>query len=80
MVLGSLLKRDIELFWYSPRQVKQALTGNGNASKSQMGKMIGILLNMRDQDIGNDENDALAVAYCHLMSNKVAHHDFYNKG
>jgi crossover junction endodeoxyribonuclease RuvC len=72
VVLGSLLSRDIQLTFYSPRAVKLALTGFGNASKSQVGNMVNILLNLnpKTSSLGADESDALAVAFCHLMSIK----------
>lgn len=70
VVLGSLLAHGIPLTDYSPRQVKQALTGSGGASKEQVGRMVQILLNMKQQKLGNDESDALAVAYCHLLQAK----------
>lgn len=67
VVLASLIHRNIELFNYSPRQIKQALTGNGNATKAQVAIMIQTLLNKKTQKMGADESDALAVAYCHAL-------------
>lgn len=55
---------------YSPGQVKLALTGNGSALKSQVSKMVKKLLNINDKNLGNDESDALAVAYCHALNIK----------
>jgi crossover junction endodeoxyribonuclease RuvC len=65
VVLSSLLVRDIELKSYSPREVKVAVTGNGGADKSQVGRMVKILLNLKEKALGADESDALATAYCH---------------
>ena len=70
VVFGSLLLQGIELKSYSPREVKGAITGCGNAVKSQVGKMMKILLNMKEKAMGPDESDALAVAYCHLLNTK----------
>lgn len=72
VVLGSLLPRAIPLVSYSPRAVKLALTGFGNASKTQVSNMVNMLLNLnpKTSSLGNDESDALAVAFCHLMSIK----------
>lgn len=51
---------------YTPRQVKQAVTGYGNADKTQVGEMVRILLNLRTVPRPDDAADAAAVAICHL--------------
>jgi crossover junction endodeoxyribonuclease RuvC len=63
VALAALLQRRIPLSLYSPREVKLALTGYGNAEKAQVAKMAALLLGAGK--IGLDESDALAVAYCH---------------
>jgi crossover junction endodeoxyribonuclease RuvC len=80
VVLGSLIHSDISMGIYSPREVKKAITGNGNAAKAQVARMIQILLNIKQKDLGNDESDALAVAYCHALSmnHKQTRHDISN--
>jgi crossover junction endodeoxyribonuclease RuvC len=70
VVLASLIAVGIDLHCYSPRQIKQALTGSGGALKSQVAGMVKILLNIKEKKLGSDESDALAVAYCHLLSAK----------
>ncbi|TAH00822.1 MAG: crossover junction endodeoxyribonuclease RuvC [Sphingobacteriales bacterium] len=51
---------------YSPKKVKQSVTGNGNAVKEQVWKMIQQTLQLKDSDIKYfDASDALAVALCH---------------
>lgn len=74
VVLGSLLVRGIRLVSYSPREVKRALTGSGNALKPQVGKVLTMLLNLNatEKPLGGDESDALAVAYCHLLRGRVS--------
>lgn len=67
VVLGFLIQHDIELEFYSPAKVKLALTGSGSALKSQVNRMLMKLLEIKDKKLGNDESDALAVAYCHIM-------------
>ena len=49
---------------YSPRSVKQAIVGKGNADKSQVQHMVGILLGITEP-IQSDAADALGVALCH---------------
>ena len=51
---------------YSPREVKQALTGFGSASKEQVQKMVKSLLNVEKTITPLDASDALAVAICHI--------------
>ena len=70
VVMGSLIRRNIDLAAYSPTQVKLALTGSGSALKSQVNKMLKMLLDINDKKLGNDESDALAVAYCHILNLK----------
>ena len=50
---------------YSPREIKQAVTGNGNASKFQVQQMISHLLELPSTPTIFDITDAMAVAYCH---------------
>jgi len=52
---------------YSPKKVKQAVTGNGNASKEQVMKMLQTLLHFKDNPKQYDATDALAVAFCHHL-------------
>ena len=53
-----------ELFEYAPASIKQALTGNGRASKDAVEGMVRMLLGLRG-DLVEDESDALAIAICH---------------
>jgi crossover junction endodeoxyribonuclease RuvC len=50
---------------YSPKKVKQSITGNGNADKEQVWKMLQQLLAVKDKGKYFDASDALAVAVCH---------------
>ena len=55
----------ISTYEYSPREVKQAVTGNGAASKQQVQKMVVKLLNLSQPPSSYDITDAMAVAICH---------------
>ncbi len=67
-VLAAAMKR-VEVVEYSPRKVKQAVTGNGNASKVQVKYMIKKLLaGAGDMIFREDEADACAVAICHAQN------------
>ncbi len=54
----------IDVFEYTPNQIKQAVTGSGRADKKQMQKMVGMLLGIGEK-IPIDAADALAAAICH---------------
>src|SRR5947199_10558872 len=51
---------------YTPKQVKQAVTGYGAANKEQVGEMVRILLKLPAVPHPDDAADAAAVAICHL--------------
>ena len=68
VVMASMIHHSVPLSAYAPRTVKQAITGNGNAGKEQVQHMIRRLLRLDSGELGNDETDAMAVAYCHLLS------------
>jgi crossover junction endodeoxyribonuclease RuvC len=51
---------------YTPKQVKQAVTGYGGADKNQVGEMVRILLKLTAIPKPDDAADAAAIAICHL--------------
>jgi crossover junction endodeoxyribonuclease RuvC len=51
---------------YTPKQVKQAVTGYGGADKCQVGEMVRVLLNLPAVPKPDDAADAAAIAICHL--------------
>lgn len=50
---------------YSPKKVKQSITGNGNADKDQVWRMLQTILSIEKKPQYFDATDALAVALCH---------------
>ena len=60
-------QRSVPVIEYSAKEVKRAVTGNGNASKEQVGFMVKSLLHIDDDNTFFDSTDALAVALCHGM-------------
>jgi crossover junction endodeoxyribonuclease RuvC len=58
------LHHDLSIAEYSPRKVKQALVGNGNADKEQVQHMVKVLLGVSGE-VQADAADALAIAICH---------------
>jgi crossover junction endodeoxyribonuclease RuvC len=66
-VLCAGLKGGVVVHEYSPKSVKLAVVGSGNADKSQVQHMVRVLLSLPEQP-GEDEADALAIALCHAHS------------
>ncbi len=64
VVLLAAAECAINVFEYTPNQIKQAVTGSGRADKKQMQKMVGMLLGI-DEKMPADAADALAAAICH---------------
>jgi len=71
VAMAAVLYRNIPIKEYAPKKVKQSVTGNGNASKEQVAKMMQNLLHFKDIPKMLDATDALAVALCHLYQEKV---------
>ena len=65
VAMSAALYREIPIIEYAPKKVKQSVTGNGNASKEQVAKMLMTLFNLRELPKLLDATDALAVAVCH---------------
>ncbi|MCC6962101.1 MAG: crossover junction endodeoxyribonuclease RuvC [candidate division Zixibacteria bacterium] len=59
--------KNIPIFEYAPREVKQSVVGRGAASKEQVNYMVKALLNIKELPAALDVSDALAVAYCHFQ-------------
>ncbi len=57
---------DLPLTEYAPREIKKAVTGNGNASKDQVQFMVRAMLHLRTNSMKHDTSDAIAAAICHL--------------
>ena len=67
VAMASGLYRDIPIFEYAPRKIKQSITGKGTASKEQVAGMLKHLLKMTDEPEYLDATDGLAVAVCHYF-------------
>jgi len=67
VAMAAGLYRDVPIFEYSPRKIKQAITGNGNASKQQVSSMVQRLLNFKEDPQYLDATDGLATALCHFF-------------
>lgn len=67
VAMAAALYKDIPIFEYSPRKIKQSITGKGNASKEQVAAMLQRLLNFDELPDFLDATDGLAAAVCHYF-------------
>ena len=70
VAMAAGLSRQIPITEYLPKKIKMAITGNGNASKEQVAKMLQTTLKLKSLPKNLDSTDGLAAAVCH----------FYNEG
>ena len=70
VAMAAGLSREVPITEYSPKKIKMSITGNGNASKEQVAKMLQNLLELKTLPKNLDATDGLAAAVCH----------FYNEG
>lgn len=68
MAIAAALSQKIPVQEYSPKKVKQSITGNGNAAKEQVAAMLGHILKTDVLPKQLDATDGLAVAVCHHFS------------
>lgn len=68
MAIAAALSQKIPIQEYSPKRVKQSVTGNGNAAKEQVAAMLGHILKTNALPKQLDATDGLAVAVCHHFS------------
>jgi len=65
VAIAAAISAGLPVTEYSPKKVKQSVTGNGNADKEQVWKMLRQLLSLTEEPQSYDATDALAVAVCH---------------
>jgi crossover junction endodeoxyribonuclease RuvC len=65
VAIAAAMQGKINVTEYSPKKVKQSITGNGNAAKEQVWKMLQQTLHIEEKPQYFDATDALAVALCH---------------
>lgn len=70
-ILIAVVNNHIPVFEYNPRHVKIALTGYGSADKHQMQHMVKAILGLKEIPKPDDSADALAMAICHLNTNRI---------
>jgi crossover junction endodeoxyribonuclease RuvC len=66
VAIAAAISAGLEVCEYSPRKIKQSITGNGNADKEQVWQMLKRIMSLQEKTIPYlDASDALAVAVCH---------------
>ena len=71
VAIAASLRRNIPYEEYTPKRIKQAITGNGNASKEQVALMLQTLLHFDELPKYLDATDGLAAAVCHHFSKGI---------
>lgn len=75
VAIAASLLHNVPFEEYSPRRIKQAITGSGAASKEQVAKMLQTILKFKEIPKHLDATDGLAVALCHHYSKGVGEHN-----
>lgn len=71
VILLAMEQSGVPVWEYTPMQVKVSLTGYGKASKAQMTRMVRNLVGVPEK-LPNDAFDAVAIALCHLQSERLS--------
>jgi crossover junction endodeoxyribonuclease RuvC len=69
VAIATCAAADLTIYEYAPRRVKQAVVGVGSADKQQVARMVMTLLGLREEP-QSDAADALALAICHIHSDR----------
>ena len=71
VVLLTMVEAGLTIAEYTPLEVKQAVAGYGGADKNQVQQMVRALLGLNELPQPDDAADALAIAICHIHSNRM---------
>src|SRR5210317_1347882 len=80
VAMAAGLSREVPITEYSPKKIKMAITGNGNASKEQVAKMLQSLLELKELPKNLDATDGLAAAVCHFYNQNKSNAEKNYKG
>jgi crossover junction endodeoxyribonuclease RuvC len=73
VAIATAMHAGIPVTEYSPKKVKQSITGNGNSEKEQVWRMLQRILELEGDPLpAYDASDALAVAVCHHFQYQLA--------
>ena len=73
VAMAAVLSRDIPVFEYAPRKIKQAITSRGDASKEQVAGMLSRMFDLKEVPKNLDATDGLAAAVCHFYQSRAPH-------
>lgn len=68
VAMAAGLSRQVPITEYLPKKIKMSITGNGNASKEQVARMLQTTLGLRSLPKNLDCTDGLAAAVCHFYN------------
>jgi len=71
VAIATAMHAGLSVTEYSPKKVKQSITGNGNSEKEQVWKMLQRILHLEEEIPAYDASDALAVAICHHFQDQT---------
>lgn len=71
VAMAAGLSHGLPIFEYAPLRIKQAITGQGNASKEQVAMMLKNILKFEEAPAFLDATDGLAAALCHHYQNQA---------
>ncbi len=69
VAIVAALQRDIPVFEYAPKKIKQSITGRGAATKEQVAAMLQTLMKFEEMPKYLDATDGLSAAVCHFFQN-----------
>jgi crossover junction endodeoxyribonuclease RuvC len=72
VAIAAAITRGVRITEYSPKKIKQSVTGNGNASKEQVAAMLETILQVKLDENYLDATDAVATAVCHFYQSNSA--------
>jgi crossover junction endodeoxyribonuclease RuvC len=72
VIIYTASKNNLEVFEYTPLQIKVAVTGYGRASKEMVATMVPKLIEVRSEIKSDDEVDAVAIALTCLACEKFS--------
>lgn len=69
VAIAACFSKGLTVHEYAPKKIKQSITGNGNASKEQLAKMLQSVLHLKEIPKYLDATDGVAAAVCHFYQN-----------
>jgi crossover junction endodeoxyribonuclease RuvC len=80
VAIAAALNKNLHFEEYTPKKIKQSITGSGNASKEQVAAMLQRLLSIKELPKYLDATDGLAAAVCHHFQAGIGEHNKSKSG